>query len=165
MNLEAREYLKRHIRVKLEMEPDSKPFDVENWILAGDHQFNFKLVKPMTLRNFIAFNVSKMKETGSVDRKIGSGGHNSLKKTDAARIRRLALNKTRRSTRKVAAMVGVARQTVANVLKKPLHQSQVCKVGLEPVWQGCQWQHNLGASGEHRLQCHGEEEWPLEHQE
>ena len=75
MNLEAREFLKRHIKVKLERDPDSRPCDVEKWILsAEDQQFNFKLAKPKTLRKFIGRNMKKMKETDSLDRQSGSGG-------------------------------------------------------------------------------------------
>ena len=73
MNYEAREYLKRHIKVKLERDPNSKVCDVERWILSSEEQqFNFNLVNPITLRNFVARNVKKMKNEGSLDRKAGS---------------------------------------------------------------------------------------------
>ena len=92
MNSEARELLKRHIEVKMERDPDSRPSDVEKWILAsGDLKFNFKEVNPTTLRNFVTFNVKKMKDLGSLDRKAGSGGYNALSKTDVVRIKRLTL--------------------------------------------------------------------------
>ena len=62
MNLEARELLKRHIRVKVERDPDSRPSDAENWILASaDLKFNFKEVNPTTLRNFVTLNGKNMK--------------------------------------------------------------------------------------------------------
>ena len=119
MNSEAREYLKRHIQVKLVRSPNTKLGQMRHWILgAKDSKFNFEEVKKDTLKTFIRRNVKQMKETGSLDRQKGSGGQNALSRRDVSRIKRLSLNKKRRSTRKVAAIVGVSFKTVQNVLQR-----------------------------------------------
>ena len=119
MNYEAREFLKMHILVKMERDMNSTPAEVRDWILSSEGlPFNFKEVNPKTLVNFVTFNVKKIQETGNLDRKTGSGCSNALRKSDVSKIKRLALNKKRRSIRKVGAMVGVAPNTVANVLKR-----------------------------------------------
>ena len=128
MNAEARTFIKMHLQVKLERDPD--PSEVMNWILESEEQtFNFSEVNPITLKSFIQSNVKKLKETGTLERKKRSGRNGAISKAQAARIRKLSINKKRRSTRKVAAMVGVSKRTVSNVLKrdgaKPYHRRRV----------------------------------------
>ena len=77
---------------------NSTPADVRDWILSSEGlPFNFKEVNPKTLVNFVTFNVKKIQETGNLDRKTGFGGSNALRKSDVSKIKRLALNKKRRS--------------------------------------------------------------------
>lgn len=117
MNLECRKHLQNHIKVKLEREPDITPENMRSWLL-GDKIFDLGQVKPMTLYMFVKRSMDKFRSTGSMARKEGSGGNNSISRQAATRIKRLALNRKRRGSRKVAAMVGVSQGTVINYLKK-----------------------------------------------
>ena len=75
-------------------------------------------IKSNTLSKFISYQLEKLRNTGNLTRKRGSGGHNKTPPRVVNRIKRLALNKHWRGSRKVAAMVGVTRTTVQNYLRK-----------------------------------------------
>ena len=117
MNSECRKYLQNHIKVKLEREPDLTLEDMKLWLL-DDKIFDLSQIKTTTFHMFVKRSMDKFRNTGSMARKKGSGGSNSISRQAATRIKRLALNRKRRSTRKVAAMVGVSQSTVKNYLKK-----------------------------------------------
>ena len=117
MNSECRKHLQNHIKVKLDRERDITPDNMRSWLL-GDKIFDLSQVKPMTLYMFVKRSMDKFRSTGSMARKEGSGENNSISRQAATRIKRLALNKKRRSTRKVAAMVGVSQSTIKKYLNK-----------------------------------------------
>ena len=108
MNSECRKYLQNHIKVKLEREPDLTLEDMKLWLL-DDKIFDLSQIKTTTFHMFVKRSMDKFRNTGSMARKKGSGGSNSISRQAATRIKRLALNRKRRSTRKVAAMVGVSK--------------------------------------------------------
>ena len=119
MNSEARAYLQRHIQVKLEKDPEATPKEVMEWLLSGHQTFDLSLVNYKTLHSFITRNMKKYKETGSMDMLKGRGA----KKTKLTRgvinkIKRLSINRKRRGTRSVAAMVGVSKSSVHRTLKE-----------------------------------------------
>ena len=127
MNQEYKEYLLAHMQLKLEREPNMKPSGMKSWLLAGEQKFDLTQVKPKILFKFIQRSKDKFLQTSSVV-KIRKGSNKILKQT-AMKIKRLALKKQRRSTRKEGAMMGVSAMTVSNTLKKfgarPYHKRKV----------------------------------------
>ena len=117
MNSECRKYLQNHIKVKLEREPD-RTLEAMKLSLLDDKIFDLSQIKTTTFHMFVKTSMDKFRNTGSMARKKGSGGSTSISRQAATRIKRLALNRKRRSTKKVAAMVGVSQSTVKNYLKK-----------------------------------------------
>ena len=76
MNTEAREFIKRHVQVLLESDPDMTPAQVKEHLLEQT-VYDLGLVNPNTLFSFVIRNCKKYSETGSLDRKAGSGGLNA----------------------------------------------------------------------------------------
>ena len=113
MNSEAREYLRRHIQVQLERSPDIEVKDMKKWLLSNQQTFDLSQVEYITLHSFVTRNMAKFKELGTMDRQEGSGRPRTARsKKNVLKIKRLALNKHRRGSRNVAAMVGVSKDTV-----------------------------------------------------
>ena len=129
MNSECRKHLQSHIRVKLERESQTKPGEMNEWLLAGDQTFDLSQVNSKTLYKFIQRNMERFMESGSLERSKGSGGSNKTLRQTINRIKRLAMNKNRRGNRRVAAMSGVTHTTVQTILKKagarPFHKRKV----------------------------------------
>ena len=119
MNSEAREYLRRHIQVQLERSPDIEVKDMKKWLLSNQQTFDLSQVEYITLHSFVTRNMAKFKELGTMDRQEGSGRPRTARsKKNVLKIKRLALNKHRRGSRNVAAMVGVSKDTVNRALKE-----------------------------------------------
>ena len=91
---------------------------MQTWLMAGEQKFDFTQVKSITLYRFVSRNMAKFRDTGTMDRKIGSGGSNKITRQAVTMIKRLSMNRKRRSNRKVAAMVGTSKDTVRRYLKK-----------------------------------------------
>ena len=118
MNSEAQDYIRRHILVQMEKYPDINVKDMKKWLLAGEQPWDLREVNAYTLRAFIRRNMEKFEDTGSLDRKTGSGRPRSARTAENVRkIKCLSLNKLRRGNQTVAAMVGTSRQTVQRTLK------------------------------------------------
>ena len=118
MNSECRKYLQKHIQVKLEREPETTPTEMKEWLLSGQQMFDLTLVKSTTLFSYISRNMDKFTNTGTMGRKVGSGGGNKISKQTVTKVKRLSLNKKRRSLRRVAAMVGICKSTVKKIFKQ-----------------------------------------------
>ena len=120
---------KNHIKVMLEKEPTSTAKEMKSWLMSGQQKFDLTLVNPSTLRMFIERSMSKFLALGTMDRKAVSGGTNKISMKEIIKIKRLALNKKRRSIRRVGAMVGVSKNTVNRYLwksgAKPYHRRKV----------------------------------------
>ena len=113
----------------LEKQPTTTSKEMKSWLMSGEQKFDLTLVNPSTLHKFINRNMDRFKTMGTMDRIAGSGGWNKVSKQDIAKIKRLALNKKRRSGRRVAAMVGGSKDTVTRYLRKsgakPYHRRKV----------------------------------------
>ena len=64
MNSECRDFLRKHIQVHLEKNPDSSVKDVKNWLMSGEQKFDLKLVNSRTLRMFIKYQKDKFSIEG-----------------------------------------------------------------------------------------------------
>ena len=106
MNSECREYVKRHIDVQLEKEPDISLAGMFKYLLSGSQDFDLQSIKINTLKKFIRYNMDKFKEAGTMPRKQSSGGNGKIRGRVACRIKQLIINKKWRGIRKVAARVG-----------------------------------------------------------
>ena len=115
---EVKKYLSRNIQSQFDKDPAIQSGEVKKWLLSGNQPFDLSTIKSNTLSKFISYQLEKLRNTGNLTRKRGSGGHNKTPPRVVNRIKRLALNKHWRGSRKVAAMVGVTRTTVQNYLRK-----------------------------------------------
>ena len=129
MNSECREFLQNHMEVMMEKNPACTIPEMRAWLLCGEQQFDLSQVKRSTLTMFMKRTMEKFNERGTMVRKSGSGGRNKVSSQVVTRIKRLAMNKKRRGSRRVAAMVGVSKNTVQRYLKKsgakPYHRRKV----------------------------------------
>ena len=115
---EVKKYLSRNIQSQFDKDPAIQSGEVKKWLLSGNQPFDLSTIKSNTLSKFISYQLEKLRNSGNLTRKRGSGGHNKTPPRVVNRIKRLALNKHWRGSRKVAAMVGVHRSTVQNHLRK-----------------------------------------------
>ena len=160
MNTEAREFIKRHVLVLLESDPDMTPAQVKEHLLQQT-VYDLGLVHPNTLFSFVIRNCQKFSETGSLDRKAGSGGLNATPRDTVNRVKRLCKNKKRRSIRKVGAIVGLSNTTTWRVLRKaglkPLHKRKV--QAMKPEHKVRRVQFATWALREYVRQVHGNTVW------
>ncbi len=108
----CRMYLKCHIHVKLEKEPEISTSEMIKWIKTGQQTFDINHIKAITLFQFTNRNMTKFREQGTLDRKKGSGGSNKTPGKTVGRIKKLIINEKARSSRCMAAKVGVSHMTV-----------------------------------------------------
>ena len=106
MNSDCRKFLKRHMLVQLEKEPEISTAEMVKWIKTGRQEFDFTQVKAITLFQFVNRNMKMFREWGTLDRKKGSGGGNKTPGRIVGRIKRLMINKRWRSSRGVCGCQG-----------------------------------------------------------
>ena len=134
MNSECRDFLRKHIQVHLEKNPDSSVKDVKNWLMSGEQKFDLKLVNSRTLRMFIKYQKDKFSIEGQCTQHSGGNGRPAVPGQTVGMIKRLMLNKKRRSGRTVGARLKLHPTTIYKVMKKhnirPFHKRKV--QGMKP---------------------------------
>ena len=77
MHSECRSFLKKHIEVKLEKDPESEAADVRACILSGVQQFDLSMVNRKTLNSFIERALARFRGRGSLKKKLAQEGQPS----------------------------------------------------------------------------------------
>ncbi len=125
----CRTYLKHHVHVKLEKEPEIPTSEMIKWMKTNQQKFDLTHIKAIILFQFTNRNMRKFREQATLDRKKGSGGSNKTPGKTVGRIKKLIINKKGWGSRCVAAKVGVSHMTVCRILKTagahPYHRMKV----------------------------------------
>ena len=116
---ETKKKLKNEIKVYLLKFPNADIKDLREFLRTGSTAPLIAPFKKSSFSMFLKDNISKFRETGSCLKHRGIGNNNNrTKATVTARIRTLIFNKERRSLRTVAALTGVSKTTVANIIHR-----------------------------------------------
>ena len=73
---EVKKYLSRNIQSQFDKDPAIQSGEVKKWLLSGNQPFDLSTIKSNTLSKFISYQLEKLRNTGNLTRKRGSGGHN-----------------------------------------------------------------------------------------
>ena len=114
---ETKKKLKQEIEVYLSKFPNADIKDLREFLRTESIA---PLIAPFKKTSFsicLKDNINKFRETGSCLKHKGTG-NNRTKPTVEARIKRLIFNEEKRSLRTVAALTGVSKTTVANILHR-----------------------------------------------
>jgi hypothetical protein len=77
MNKECRAYLKTHIQVRLEKEPDLCVKQLQEWILSSEQKFDLQQLRPDTLFKFINRNMAMFRDLGPWTGRMAAAGPTS----------------------------------------------------------------------------------------
>ena len=122
-----KEYLKVHINAYATKYQDCSAVEVKEYLLdGGQGGFEDEMAQvssSKTFYNFVLRQIQKVKESGSLDRKKGSG-RPQTPQAKVQKIIKLAVHKKYTGTcRSVSSQVGVSKTTVAEVLKRNGYKS------------------------------------------
>lgn len=118
-----RNRLKKEIEVYNSKYPAASNVDILKFLKTGNQPAELAEVKKNTLNKFIAYQKKKFNTVGFIQKHKGGNGRKKVSKVVEGRIKRLAVNKSHRSSRKIASLVGVCHKTVANVLHRTGHKA------------------------------------------
>ena len=85
---EVKKYLSRNIQSQFDKDPAIQPGQVKKWLLSGNQLFDLSTIKSNTLSKFISYQLEKLRNTGNLTRKRGSGGHNKTPPRVVNRIKK-----------------------------------------------------------------------------